>query len=55
LLDRAGALGQHKSAELQEQIRLDVERLAGPEQMGTLFKVLCVSDPATHVFPFEAK
>ncbi|RCW83200.1 class I SAM-dependent methyltransferase [Phyllobacterium bourgognense] len=55
LLDRAGALGQHKSAELQEQIRLDVERLADPEQMGTLFKVLCVSDPATHVFPFEAK
>ncbi len=55
LLDRAGALGQHKSAEVQEQIRLDVERLAGPEQMGTLFKVLCVSDPATHVFPFEAK
>ncbi|WP_271894965.1 class I SAM-dependent methyltransferase [Candidatus Phyllobacterium onerii] len=55
LLDRAGALGQHKSAEVQEQIRLDVERLAGPEQMGTLFKVLCVSDASTHVFPFEAK
>ncbi|CAN7338739.1 class I SAM-dependent methyltransferase [Phyllobacterium sp. LjRoot231] len=55
LLDRAGALGQDKSAEVRDQIRLEVERLAGPEQMGALFKVLCVSDPATHVFPFEAK
>ena len=55
LLDRAGVLGQDKSAEVQDKIRLDVERLAGPEQMGTLFKVLCVSDPATHVFPFEPK
>ncbi len=55
LLDRAGALGTDKSAEVQDQIHLDVDRLAGPDQMGTLFKALCVSDPATHVFPFEAK
>jgi SAM-dependent MidA family methyltransferase len=55
LLDRAGALGRGKSAALQDQIRADVERLAGPDQMGTLFKVLCVTDPATHTFPFEAK
>lgn len=53
LLDRAGALGHGKSSAIQEQIRADVERLAGPEQMGVLFKVLCVSDAATHVFPFE--
>ncbi|ATU90896.1 class I SAM-dependent methyltransferase [Phyllobacterium zundukense] len=55
LLDRAGALGQGKSDAFQDQIRADVERLAGPDQMGTLFKVLCVTDPATHTFPFEAK
>ncbi|QND53804.1 class I SAM-dependent methyltransferase [Phyllobacterium sp. 628] len=53
LLDRAGALGSGKPAEFQEQIRADVERLAGPDQMGTLFKVLCATDPATHSFPFQ--
>ncbi|PSH69616.1 methyltransferase [Phyllobacterium brassicacearum] len=55
LLDRAGALGQDKSGAIQDQIHADVERLAGPDQMGTLFKALCVTDPATHIFPFEAK
>ncbi|MGH6861822.1 MAG: SAM-dependent methyltransferase, partial [Phyllobacterium sp.] len=55
LLDRAGALGQGKSSQFQEQIRLDVERLAGPEHMGSLFKVLCVTDPGTQVFPFDTK
>ncbi|MBA8880550.1 class I SAM-dependent methyltransferase [Phyllobacterium myrsinacearum] len=54
LLDRAGALGSGKPVAFQEQIRADVERLAGPDQMGTLFKVLCVTDPATHLFPFES-
>lgn len=52
LLDRAGALGQGKTPEFQEQIHIDVERLAGPDEMGTLFKVLCVTDPATKTFPF---
>lgn len=55
LLDRAGVLGRDKSQAMQNQIRADVERLAGPDQMGTLFKTLCVTDPATHIFPFEAK
>jgi SAM-dependent MidA family methyltransferase len=55
LLDRAGVLGQGTSATFQDQIRADVERLAGPDQMGTLFKALCITDPATHTFPFEAK
>jgi SAM-dependent MidA family methyltransferase len=54
LLDRAGALGSGKPVAFQEQIRADVERLAGPDQMGTLFKILCVTDPATHLFPFES-
>lgn len=53
LVDRAGALGRGKTREIQEKIRSDVERLAGPDQMGILFKVLCVADAATHIFPFE--
>ncbi|MHC1548298.1 class I SAM-dependent methyltransferase [Phyllobacterium sp. K27] len=53
LLDRAGALGQGKSGEIQDQLHIDVERLAGPNEMGTLFKVLCVTDLATHTFPFR--
>ncbi len=55
LLDRAGALGQGKSPDVQEQLHIDVERLAGPTEMGTLFKVLCITDPATHTFPFQTK
>lgn len=47
LLERAGALGQGKDLAFQKQIQTDVERLASPEQMGTLFKVLCISDKAT--------
>jgi SAM-dependent MidA family methyltransferase len=53
LLDRAGALGRDKSTDYQEQIRADVERLAGPDQMGHLFKLLCVTDAATTTFPFN--
>lgn len=53
LLDRAGVLGQGKSPEVQKQLHIDVERLAGPTEMGTLFKVLCITDPATHAFPFR--
>jgi SAM-dependent MidA family methyltransferase len=43
LLERAGQLGAGKAAEAQEAIRDAVERLAGPDQMGTLFKVLMVT------------
>lgn len=53
LLDRAGQLGAGKDEAAQNQIRTDVERLAGPDQMGTLFKVLCISDSRSHVFPFH--
>jgi SAM-dependent MidA family methyltransferase len=53
LLDRAGRLGADKDEAAREQIRNDVQRLAGPDQMGTLFKVLCVSDGGSVVFPFE--
>ncbi len=41
LLQRAGALGENKSLEFQAKIQAAVERLAHPEAMGNLFKVLC--------------
>ncbi|MBB5073221.1 SAM-dependent MidA family methyltransferase [Bartonella callosciuri] len=44
LLERAKQLGAGKSATLQNNIRQDIERLAGPDQMGKLFKVLHMSD-----------
>lgn len=52
LIDRAGRLGAGKDAAFQEKIRQDVERLAAPDQMGTLFKVLVISDPDTKLIPF---
>ncbi len=42
LLERAGALGAGKSSEIQESLRLQVERLAAPDQMGRLFKVMAI-------------
>jgi len=53
LLDRAGRLGSGRDAAFQEKIRQDVERLAAPDQMGTLFKVLAFSDRDTRLIPFE--
>ncbi len=44
LLERAAQLGVGKSATVQNKIHQDIERLAGPDQMGKLFKVLYVSD-----------
>lgn len=43
LLERAGLLGQNKSAKIQEEITIAVERLAAPDQMGDLFKVMAIS------------
>ncbi|MCC0043261.1 MAG: class I SAM-dependent methyltransferase [Brucellaceae bacterium] len=45
LLERAGQLGAALDEAGREQIRDAVERLAGPEQMGELFKVLAVMAP----------
>ncbi|RUM95950.1 class I SAM-dependent methyltransferase [Pseudaminobacter arsenicus] len=42
LLERAGRLGAQADTATQEKIRGEVERLAGPDAMGTLFKVLVV-------------
>lgn len=45
LLQRAGTLGHGKDATTQESLRKQVERLAGPDQMGALFKVLRLTNP----------
>ena len=42
ILHRAGALGSSKDEKTQRQIESDIERLISPDQMGTLFKVLCL-------------
>ncbi|ATP12662.1 ATP synthase subunit beta [Bartonella henselae] len=44
LLERAKQLAADKNAALQDKIHQDIERLAGPDQMGKLFKVLHVSN-----------
>ena len=51
LLERAGKLGANKSSKIQENIRNEVERLAAPNEMGSLFKVLAVSDKETGLHP----
>ncbi|MBX3580357.1 MAG: class I SAM-dependent methyltransferase [Rhizobiaceae bacterium] len=43
LLERAGRLGQNADAQMREAISEAVERLAGPDEMGQLFKVLQVA------------
>ena len=52
LLERAGRLGSDKDHAVQDRLRDDVERLAGPDQMGTLFKVLAVTGQAAAPRPF---
>lgn len=52
LLDRAGQLGRGKSQAEQLQLQADVERLAAPEQMGTLFKVLSISHSSIAPLPY---
>ncbi len=53
LLERAGQLGAGKDAATQEAIAKAVERLAGPEAMGTLFKMLAVTPAGLVLPPFE--
>jgi SAM-dependent MidA family methyltransferase len=49
LLERAGQLGRDKSDAQQRALEADVDRLAGPAQMGTLFKVMGLANGATHL------
>ncbi|MFD1696341.1 class I SAM-dependent methyltransferase [Roseibium aestuarii] len=53
LLERAGALGTGKSLSEQDEIRDAVERLAAPDQMGSLFKVLAISQTGAALPPFD--
>jgi len=53
LTERAGRLGFGRGEEEQEALRADVIRLAAPEEMGTLFKVLAVTPPGLVPPPFE--
>ncbi len=54
LLERAGRLGAGRSHGEQEAIREAVERLAGPETMGELFRVLAVTPSTVTVPPFTS-
>jgi SAM-dependent MidA family methyltransferase len=45
LLERAGNLGAHADETSRDEIHAAVERLAAPQGMGELFKVLAVSPP----------
>ncbi len=53
LLERAGRLGQAGDPAVHEKITADVERLAGPDQMGELFKVLALLPPGAEAPPFR--
>ncbi|MEP3048289.1 MAG: class I SAM-dependent methyltransferase [Roseibium sp.] len=53
LLERAGRLGSGKSRQQQETIHEAVERLAGPDQMGQLFKVLAITGGDVVLPPFD--
>lgn len=45
LLERAGALGAGKDAATRQRLQGEAERLAGPDAMGDLFKVLRIRSP----------
>ena len=47
LLERAGQLGHGGTPKTQERVTAEVQRLAGPEAMGSLFKVLSMADNRT--------
>ena len=54
LLERAGRLGATADEAERERISDAVERLAGPQAMGDLFKVLAVLPAGVAVAPFAA-
>lgn len=53
LVERAGRLGADAGEETQRRLTGDVERLAGPEAMGDLFKVLAIFPRGMAVPPFS--
>lgn len=53
LVERAGQLGANADSRTRETISQAVERLAGPDAMGELFKVLAIVPRGTVVAPFN--
>jgi len=53
LLERAGTLGADADERRREEIRDEVERLAAPDRMGDLFKVMAVSRVPLGIPPFH--
>ena len=51
LLERAGQLGAGGDEGLRERLRGEVDRLAGVDQMGELFKVLMVGKDVANLPP----
>lgn len=54
LLERAGQLGAQASDASRSRLQSEVERLAGPEMMGTLFKVLAFASNPIPLAGFAA-
>ena len=52
LLERAGVLGAGADAAVRERLQGEVERLAGADAMGTLFKVLAIAPAGIRLPPF---
>lgn len=54
ITERAAALGRDQDTGIQQSLQTAVERLAGngEDQMGSLFKVMCVSNPPMGLAPF---
>ena len=53
LLERAGQLGQNRDEKTRQALMEAAERLAGPEQMGELFKVMILSGEKIDIAPFS--
>ena len=54
LVERAGKLGAAADEETRDRLRGEVERLAGADAMGALFKVICVCGKGMDLPPFAA-
>jgi SAM-dependent MidA family methyltransferase len=54
LLERAGQLGAGAGLAIREKVTSEVERLAGPQAMGELFKVLAIMPAGISIAPFLA-
>lgn len=53
LLERAGALGERADDATRKRLQSEAERLAGPDAMGSLFKVLMIAPQGVSLPPFE--